>query len=439
MGPGEITPDHIDYLSFSGWIDRPVDIAAALADEVTCDVAVVGGGYSGMAATLRLAERGATVVLLESGFCGWGASSRNAGHLTPTISGDPRLLSTVYRRRAANLVRMADHAVHFTEGLITRLAIECDYQPTGNVSAAMTVAQLRRSERITETLRNAGADVAFVTGDDAGLPEAFLGGILEGAGGILNPGKFARGLREAVLTCGARVFERTPVLALNRGRTGVVLSVPGGSVRAERVILATNAYTRDLDFAPKRIVAPMWITLAETEPIDSARLQATGWTSRSGVYTQHLILESYHQTSRNTVVFGSRVAQPPRGALGARVPSQRVVADIVRGFHDRFPSLRDVGVRRTWGGWIAMTPSWLPVAGGAGGRVFYAMGYNGHGLAQAPYLGTMLADRLAGDERQDDLETVWQARPRFTPTPLFSGPMLRLGWGIDRAWDHFNA
>jgi glycine/D-amino acid oxidase-like deaminating enzyme len=425
----------VHYSAFSGWVERPDDSLPALAGELDCDVAVIGGGYTGMAVALRLAERGADVGLLESAFCGWGASSRNAGHLTPTVAGDPQLLATVYRRRARELVRFADAAVHFTEGLIERLGIECEYEPTGNVSAALSTGQLRRAQRIARILAESGGEVEFVEGRDAGLPHAFLGGILERAGGILNPGRFARGLRDALRNSGARVFERSAVQAVETGGARVVVSVPGGRVRADRVVLATNAFTRDLPFAPRRIVAPLWVTLAETEPIEPARLDATGWVSRSGVYTQHIILESYRPTARGTIVFGSRRPQTPRGPLGAREPEPAVVADIVRGFHERFPSLRDVAPQRAWGGWIAMTPSWLPVAGEAGANVFYAVGYNGHGLAQAPYLGTLLADRLAGDEPHDDLRAVWHARPRFGPAPLFSAPALRAGWAIDRLSD----
>jgi glycine/D-amino acid oxidase-like deaminating enzyme len=429
----------VQYSAFSGWLDRPTDVSPALADEVECDVAVVGGGYTGMAAALRLAERGADVILLEAAFCGWGASSRNAGHLTPTIAGDPQLLATVYRRRARELVRFADAAVHFTEGLIERLRIECEYEPTGNVSAALSAGQLRRAERIARILGDAGGEVEFVHGRDAGLPHAFLGGILERAGGILNPGLFARGLRAALRNSGAKVFEHSAVQAVAPDGARLVLSVPGGRVRAGRVVLATNAYTRDLPFAPRRIVAPLWVTLAETEPIEPERLDATGWTSRAGVYTQHIILESYRPTARGTVVFGSRLPQPPRGSLGAREPEPKVVADIVRGFHERFPSLRDIAPQHAWGGWIAMTPSWLPVAGEAAPNVLYAVGYNGHGLAQAPYLGTLLADRLAGDEPHDDLRAVWRARPRFAPAPLFSGAALRAGWAIDRISDRLSS
>ena len=332
-----------------------------------------------------------------------------------------------------------DGAVHFTEGLIERLGIECEYEASGNVSAALSAGQLRRAEGIARVLSECGGEVEFVEGASAGLPHAFPGGIHERAGGVLNPGMFARGLREMVRGSAARVFERTPVEAVETGGSQVVLGVPGGRVRADRVLIAANAYARDLAFAPRRIVAPLWVTLAETEPIEPSRLEATGWTGRAGIYTQHVILESYRPTARDTIVFGSRLPQTPRGPLGARQPDPRVTADVVRGFHERFPTLRDVPMRRSWGGWIAMTPSWIPVAGEASPRILYAVGYNGHGLAQAPYVGTLVADRLAGDELHDDLRVVWRQRPRFAPAPLFTAPALRAGWAIDRVSDRFAA
>lgn len=420
----------------SGWLEPPGDRFPALAGDLDCDAAVVGGGYTGMAAALRLAERGLRVALLDAAFCGAGASSRNAGHLTPTIAGDPQLLATVYRRRARELVRLADAAVHFTERMIARLGIECEYEPTGNVSAALSPGQLRRAERIARFLAGVGAEVEFVRGPELGLPEAFLGGVLERSGGVLNPGRLARGLRAALTSAGVSAFEETPAQAIGpTGAGGLAIATPGGRVRAERVLIATNAYSRDLPFAPRRVVTPLWITLAETEPVGTERLEASGWASRTGIYTQHVILESYRPTVRGTVVFGSRLPQPARGLLGDRKPDRAVVGDIANGFSERFPTLRDVSLRRAWGGWIAMTGSWLPVAGEAQANVLYAVGYNGHGLAQAPYIGTLAADVLAGDEPHDDLRAVWRERPRFAPAPLFSAPALRAGWAIDRLAD----
>jgi glycine/D-amino acid oxidase-like deaminating enzyme len=424
-----------ERLSFSGWIDSPADPNPALEGEHHCDAVVIGGGLTGMAAALRLDELGADVVLLESAFCGWGASSRNAGHLTPTIGGDPQLLATLFRRRAPELVRLADAAVHFTEGLIADRGIDCEYQPGGNVSAALSDGQMKRAEKIVEFLAGCGGEVELVDGREAGLPHCFRGGILERAGGVLNPGLFTRGLRAAVLASGVTVHEQSAVESIDAGGADVVVRTPAGSVRAGRALLATNAYARDLAFAPSRVVAPLYVTLAETEPIAPGRLEDAGWASTKGLYTQHVILESYRRTQRGTVVFGSRLPQTPRGVLGARVPDPRIVADVVRGFHERFPSLRDIAADRAWGGWIAMTPSWLPVAGEASPNVFYALGYNGHGLSQAPYMGTLMADRLAGREAHDDLAAIWRDSPRFVPAPIFTSPALRLGWAIDRISD----
>lgn len=424
---------------FSGWIEPPADRLPQLEGDQRCDVAIVGGGYTGMAAALRLVEHGAHVALLEASFCGWGASSRNQGMLTPTIGGSPQVLATVYRRRAGELMRFADTAVHETERTIERLGIDCDYEPVGNLCVALSPGQLRMSERIARFLQRAGGEVEFVTRDEFGLPELFLGGIFEKAGGMMNPGKFARGLRDALKATSARVYEESPVEAIEPRADGVTLRTPRGVIRADRVLLATNAWTRELDAAPPRIVAPVWVTAVETEPLSDEQIEGLGWTSRAGMYTQHVILEGYRLTARKTINFTTRLVQAPRGGVTTRKPEQRVIDDLTRGFHDRFPTLRDVRPERAWGGWIAMTPSWLPVAGEASERVLYACGYNGHGLAQAPYIGSLIADRLAGHESSDDLNVVWRDRPRFMPAPLFTAPALKAGWAIDRATDRFIA
>jgi glycine/D-amino acid oxidase-like deaminating enzyme len=427
----------IEYLAETGWVDRPAAVEPPVEGDVRCDVAVVGGGVGGMAAALRLAERGADVVLLESDLCGWGASSRNAGYLTNTVAADPQLLATLYRNRIRGFVRFADSAVHFAEDLMARLSIECDYEQIGIVGAAVSRGQLRRARRMVKIMTAAGAESEFVDGREAGLPPAFLGGLRERVGGVMNPGRFALGLRQAVLASGARVFEQTGVHTVEDHGGGVTIDVPGGRVRAEQALVATNAYSKELAIAPRHLATPVWVSLVETEPISPERIEATGWTSRAPLTTQHMLLESYRLTPRNTIVFGTRQLQTMRGQLAGRQPDPPIVADLVRGFRERFPSLRDVAPQRTWGGWIGMTPSWLPVAGEATPRVLYTIGCNGHGLAQAQYLGSLLADRLAGNVIHDDLRAVWRQRPRFAPS-LVSAPALKAGWAIDRISDRLN-
>lgn len=431
------SPSDVEY-SIYGWMDPPHDQAPALTESIRADVAVIGGGYTGMAAALRLAARGTAVVLIEAAFCGRGASSRNAGHLTPTIAGDPQLLSTLYRRRASELIQLAENGVHFTEDLINRLGIECDYEPTGNVSAALTPGQLRRSDRIARFLRTQGANVDFVDASTWGLPSGFLGGVLERSGGHLNPGKLARALRGELQRSSVRLFEGTPISDVQTDQGGLVIVTAHGRAHVERALLATNAYAHELSAIPHRAVVPVWVTLAQTEPIDPEHLAATGWSSRSGLYTQHLILEDYRPTENGSVLIGTRQVQRFRGPMVDREPTPSVVSDLLRGFRERFPSLRDVALRKTWGGWIAMTPSWLPVAGDLSSKISYVLGYNGHGLAQAPYLGTLMADHIAGDSDHEDLQSVWHQRDRFMPAPHFSASALRLGWAVDRAKDRLG-
>ncbi|MFB7341850.1 NAD(P)/FAD-dependent oxidoreductase [Streptomyces sp. YH02] len=431
--------DHVEYTTFTGWIDPPGDVRPALADDVTCEVAVIGGGLAGMSTALRLAERGRDVVLLEAEFCGHGSASRNAGQVAGAPGGDIQLLSMLHRKTFPGIVRFAENSAHFLERLIERLAIDCDYEATGNVCAAVSRGQMGRVRRVTKLLRKAGADVELGTSAELGIPRGFLGGMRESVGGMMNPGKFSLGIRRAVLASGARVFERTRVSEVRPTGDHVVINTPGGEVRARRAVLATNAFGGDLAITPKRLSVPIWVSEVETEPIDPDRLAALGWTSRSGVVTQHNIMENYRLTSRDTIVFGVRRLQRGRTCpLPPRKPDEAVVAELARAFERRFPALADVAAARAWGGWIAITPSWLPVAGTTRDGVYYSVACNGHGLAQAPYVGSLIADLIVDGRQHEDLKTLWAEKPDF-PRPLMMGAVgLRTIWTVDRFNDLIN-
>lgn len=431
--------DHVEYTTFTGWIDPPGDVRPALADDVTCEVAVIGGGLAGMSTALRLAERGRDVLLLEAEFCGHGSASRNAGQVAGAPGGDIQLLSMLHRKTFPGIVRFAENSAHFLERLIERLAIDCDYEATGNVCAAVSRGQMGRVRRVTKLLRKAGADVELGTSAELGIPRGFLGGMRESVGGMMNPGKFSLGIRRAVLASGARVFERTRVSEVRPTGDHVVINTPGGEVRARRAVLATNAFGGDLAITPKRLSVPIWVSEVETEPIDPDRLAALGWTSRSGVVTQHNIMENYRLTSRDTIVFGVRRLQRGRTCpLPPRKPDEAVVAELARAFERRFPALADVAAARAWGGWIAITPSWLPVAGTTRDGVYYSVACNGHGLAQAPYVGSLIADLIVDGRQHEDLKTLWAEKPDF-PRPLMMGAVgLRTIWTVDRFNDLIN-
>lgn len=431
--------DNVTYSAFSGWVDAPTDLRPALDGDIACQVAVVGGGIGGMSAALRLAQRGQDVVLLEAEFCGYGSSSRNAGQLAGAPGGDLQLLNLLSRKKMPGMMRLAENAAHHVEDFIAKHDIDCEYEATGNAFVAVSRGQMGRVRRVAKIVTRAGGHVQVGTSEELGIPRGFVGGMRELIGGRMNPGRFSLGMREVLLASAVRVFEQTKVIDVVRDSGQVVLTTPQGTVRANRVVLATNAFAGEWSITPRHLTVPIYVVEVETEPIDSARIAALGWTSGMGLVTQHAIMENYRLTPRNTIVFGVRRLE--RGTsypLPEKSPDPGLVEELAEAFATRFPSLADVSIDRAWGGWIAITSSWLPLAGQIGEDVYYSIACNGHGLAQAPYVGTLIADAIVDGERHEDLQTLWHEEPKF-PRPMMMGRAgLRAIWAVDRFNDLVN-
>lgn len=350
------------------------------------------------------------------------------------------MLKLFYPRRMKGMVRLADHAAEYAEGLIDDHRIDCDYERNGMVFGAISPLQMLRVKACAKVLRDAGGRGQVGTAEELGIPRAFVGGMREGVGGMLNPGKLSRGIRTALLATSARVHEQSRVTDVRREEGGVVVTTAGGEVHADQVVLATNAYSGEWGITPRRLSIPAWIIEVETEPIDPDRIAALGWTSRSGVVTQHQIMENYRLTERGTMIFGVRRLE--RGTSHPlprdKTPDPGLVQELADAFHTRFPSLADVRIAQAWGGWIAITSSWISVAGTIDDNVHYSICCNGHGLAQAPYIGSLIADHIVDGTRHEDLESIWQEEPRFPPFLMMGRLGMRTIWAVDRVGDLFN-
>lgn len=410
-----------EFLEISPWLAPPADLRPALSADRSADVAIVGGGFTGLSTALALKRAGVDVVVLERDFAGFGASGRNAGHLTPTIGKDlPTLLMLFGRQRAARLVRFADDAVRHVEDTIRALGIDCDYVPSGNIMAAVHPKQEGRLRKAAAVAAEIGARVRFLDRDELrgrGVPPAFISGALEEAGGTLDPGKYVIGLRRAALEAGVTLYEQTAVEEIVDGprpslRTGT------GTVTADRVVLATNAYTPALGHR-RHSLYPLYDTLFETAPLSDAQLTALGWQGREGIYTAHESLESYRLTERGTILGGSKGVRYMYGGALRGGPDAWTQGLIARAFRDRFPQLGDVPIAHFWGGWIGMTLHFLPALGrtGTSENIYYAVGYNGHGVAAASAMGTILADFMLG-RANEHADTLARLVPPLPPEPL---------------------
>ncbi|WP_019853883.1 NAD(P)/FAD-dependent oxidoreductase [Actinopolyspora mortivallis] len=433
--------DGTKYSNFTGWIDRPDDVQPALDGDLTCDIAVIGGGMGGMAAALRLAERDQDVVLLEAEFCGYGSASRNGGQIAGAPGGDLRMLSLQSPKKMPVMVKLAENAGHYVENLMKTHDIDCDYVANGLVWGAVSPIMMLRVHTQAALLRAFGGQGTVGSREELGLPAGFVGGMRETIGGMLNPGKLARGVRRALLASSAKVFERSRVSHVRRTGSTVELTTSQGTVRANKVVLATNAYSGEWDITPKNLSTPLYVIEIESEPIAPERLAELDWTSRSGIITQHQLMTHYRLTERNTIVCGVR--QPQRGQtypLPDRVPDPSVVRDMGKDLSNRFPSLSDVAIERAWGGWIGITPDWLSVAGQVGDNVYYSLACNGHGLAQVPYVANQLADYVVDGEMSEDLAGIWSDVSEYprSMARLLNPFVIRAVWGLDRFNDFFN-
>ena len=301
------------------------------------------------------------------------------------------------------MFRFSDQAVEHTERRMQSLGIDADYVPKGNISASLHPDQDDKVEEEALERRALGARVAFVSGDqmrERGIPEAFRCGLMHEPGGILDPGKYANGLRDAALTASVRIYEHTPVERIDDGASVRVLT-PNGSVTADALVLATNAFTPALDRVGRSLLV-LRVCCVETEPLSAGQRSNIGWTGQEGISTRHMVPETYRWTGRGGIAAGTRVVHYARNNELSTRGDESSFATIERSLRARFPVLASVEIAARWGGWVALTTDSLPMLGTSGPHqnVFHSLGYSGHGIAQATLLGEILAARVSGDAHE---------------------------------------
>jgi glycine/D-amino acid oxidase-like deaminating enzyme len=233
---------------------------------------------------------------------------------------------------------------------------------------------------------------------------------------VLNPGLYVRGLLAAAVGAGASVFDESPVVDIEDGTSPVVIT-PGGRVRADTVVFATNAYTPDLPTVRhlRRTGTRLQVQLFASAALTDEQMARIDWRGREGVYTAHEALESYRLSAGNRIVGGSKWVRAGFGDKPLDDVDARIAARLEQVFHARFPELADVGIDRHWGGPIFLPVDFLPRLGRGGrhGNMIHSVGYAGHGLGLASYAGEMIADLV--QDRDGPGAALWSRRALPTP------------------------
>lgn len=385
---------------YGHWWQGPDQKQPALQKDVEVDIAIIGGGFTGMYTALNLAREGADVLILEQDFAGAGASSRNSGYVDGLIGKDyPSLLKMNKQSRARELVGFASNAVKKLEKFIAENQIDCDYVGNGNINAAVHPRQMKRLQKLQEAGKGLGVDFEYLDTAamrDRGIHKTFVAGVWDPVGGTLNPGKLTKRLREMVLEANIPLYEQTEVLRI-RNSDPVVIETKNGVVKAKKVVLATNAFTPHLGWK-KRFLSPVWCAMLESAPLNEDQLERIGWKGREGVYTAHEKLESYRMTAGNTLIAGGKFVKIPFGFKLGDIEMPEMADKIEAVFRQRFPDFDELEFPHFWGGWIGIALDFMPGLGVTGKHhnIHYGIGYAGHGIPQTFMVGEILAANVLG-------------------------------------------
>lgn len=411
---------NLPFRLLGGWIEQPSDLQPELEGSVSADVIVVGAGFAGLSTALELTARGAKVIVLEQEFGGFGASGRNAGYLLGSMGIEFEMFAKrVGVEHATKFVNFYDEAVTYVEKRLVELSIECDYNPSGILRATIDPSQekwLRRSMEVGEKL---GSHTRFVDQAEMrarGIPPAFLFAS-EQRGGTLNPGKYVSGLRRAAIQAGVKLYEKTPLLSYTEGST-ITCKTARGSASAPVMVLATNAFTPQLGLLRNKI-APIRVSAIETQQLSPKQLASLGWQGREGIITPHLMMESHRLTAHNTMVLTVKKLNYVYGSKTPNVPDDNAYAALARTLHERHPTLRGLGIKHCWSGYVSMAYDALPVVGTTGPQqnIYYVAGCSGHGLATHSLIGQLLAEKIKGTE-SPILTALYHKTPSTLPEPF---------------------
>jgi glycine/D-amino acid oxidase-like deaminating enzyme len=399
-----------------------------LVGGVDADVAIVGGGYTGLwtARAIRRREPAARVVVVEAALCGDGPSGRNGGFLHGYWSNLGRLRESVGDDGALAVARAADGAVR----AVSELEDDVWLHRAGMLQVSTTTVQDSVLDEAVAAARELGVPDEAVALSQSELAERcrsprFRRGVFFRDGATVHPGRLVRALRRAALADGVVIHERSPVLALDAN--GVVTR--SGRVRAPAVVVATNAWMSAWRPAAKRLTNfGSYVVL--TEPVPKL-LEEIGWTGREAIYDGRMFLHYFRTTNDGRVLMGS--GSGPIGFQGrvdgrftADAPTAARAESALRTL---LPGLADARVEHAWGGPIDVSADHLPFFGSVGGNVHFGAGYSGNGVGPTWLGGQILASLALGASDE------WSRLPLVTRKvrPLPPEPFRRIGGGMVRS------
>lgn len=411
------------------WLDAPERPPARppLEGDLRCDLAVVGGGFTGLwAALLALEEDPAReVVVIEGARIGWAASGRNGGFCVASLTHGlgnglarwPEEMPELLRLGHANLAGIAES--------VDRYGIDCNFELTGGLDVAVADWQVADLREVHEAATELGESSELL---DASATRALVdsptyrAGILDRTStAMVEPAALVWGLARAVENLGGRIVEQSPVRRWRDHGDTVRLEMAAGSVHARQVVLATNVFP-SLVKRTRTFVVPVWDHVLATEPLTDAQMSAIGWAGRWGVGDAGNQFHYYRLSRDNRLVWGGYDAIYYYGSdlSERRARHEATEAMLLDHLLETFPQLDGISITHTWGGAIDTCTRFSPFWGRAmSGRVAYVAGFTGLGVGSSRFGAQVCLDLLAGrDNERTRLSMVRHKPLPFPPEPL---------------------
>ena len=409
----------------------PAPQTSALTGQVEVEVAIIGGGYTGCSAALHLAQGGASVAVLEAVDIGFGGSGRNVGLVNAGMWVMPSVIQReLGPERGMKLLQLLGQAPAVVFDLVQRHGMACEAWHHGTLHCAVGPQGAAEVAERAREWRELGANVELLDADQARRmtgSQAYSAALLDHRAGTIQPLAYARGLAAAALGAGARLYTRTPVVAAQRdGERWRLSTGGGGSVLANWVIVATNAYTGADGLWPAirdELVQMPYFNLA-TAPLPEA-LAATILPGRQGAWDTRQVLSSMRFDAAGRLVFGSIGALRGLGRQIHHDWGRRALTKL-------YPQLEGVAFEHEWYGTIGMTDNALPRFHQLAHQVVSFSGYNGRGIAPGTVLGRELARLVLGQVRAEEL-----ALPVMPVQPVALRAVKQ--WGYDLGSQAFHS
>ena len=394
-----------------------------LTESLSCDVCIVGGGFTGLSAALTLALAGIDVVLLDAHRIGWGASGRNGGQLGSGQRVDQDELEKKYGSDQAHaLWELAQVSKQNVHDLIKQYRINCDYQP-----GIMHVDHKRRFTRETaEYVQKLNSEygydqISFVDRDALRqrlASESYYSGSVDTGAGHLHPLKLAMGIARAALKQGVRIFETTEVSKYFETSDQVIVKTKQGDIKARQLLLACNGYLGQLSDEVAESVMPINNYIIATEKLEPS-LAASLIRDNMAVADSKFVVNYFRLSADNRLLFGGRES------YGYRFPAD--IKSFVRSaMINVYPQLSDTSIDYGWGGTLAITMNRMPHIRQLTKNVMSSSGYSGHGVGMATLAGKLCAEALTG--KLDSFNVISKLdHAKFPGGAALRSPLLKLG------------